>query len=1241
MSMVRMSSVDYLTSHIAAGDGSSPRAGSPMTRYYAADGYPPGTWIGSGLTALGDNGLKLGSEVTEQQLRALFEAGCDPITGSKIGSAASAYRTRAQRIERRVAALPETLPELAHSAAIRQIVKEEQDTPTRKAVAGFDLTFSVPKSISALWAVADHGLQIKLYDAHRAALANTLELIENEALFTRTGAQGVARTRTTGMIASAFDHWDSRKGDPQLHTHVTVANRLQGPDGKWRTIDSKSLFRAAVAYSETYNLLLADEVTRRVGINWEGRERGRGRRRARELVGVPDGLLAIFSQRSADIEAAVDIAIDQYVLAHGRRPDARSLNRMRQHYTLDTREQKKSTSLAEAVTMWAARAGKVLAQDPVGWASTVADAALTRPPVMLRADDVPGSATSSMAAQVVDEVASRRSTWTRWNLTAEAVRHMQQANWQFTSAGDAVAVRDRIVTAAETLSVMLTAGQLTPTPDAFRERDGTSRFGRPQVFTSRQVLDAEDRLLTAANSHGGPAVNADRAAVMAQSVLPGRSYRLSIEDQAPAAIIIASSGRIVDVLVGPAGTGKTTSMAGVRAMWESEFGAGSVVGLAPSAKAAEVLASDLGILTDNTAQWLAQQELQGKRTERIALLDRRRHQLRADGVDTTAIDGALADVRAVHARWSLRAGQLLIVDEAGMAGTFALDRLAQQAIAAGAKLLLVGDPHQLSPVETGGAFGLIASARTDAPTLTVVRRFTDADGTRRKWEERAAAEIRLGDADAIDAYLDHGRFLGGAGEAMTDAAYNGWLADTRSGSRSLLIAADNDSVHELNLRARADLVAAGRVKDDRTVRLHDGSPAGRGDIVVTREIDRYLPDGTGAGPGPRAGRRSEGFVRNGQQWSVERARTDGSLTVRLLGADGLAGAAQITLPAHYVAHHVELGYATTAHRAQGMTTDTAHVLAGAAMARETFYVAMTRGRRSNQAYLVTDPPTPGGLSEDGDVHMHGPDAEPWTRREIVQAILANSSAAPSAHEMIRDEQEAAGSIRQLAAEAETIASYAHDVATVEAVYAVLGDHPATQSLIDGADFDELVKASRTARTWGLDVQTGIHQVATRKAPETAGELADQLRAWTNAVTIDQIQPRRLLVAGVLPDATAGLTDQEMLTALNSRYLLIEHRADAVLDRATSEGSLWIAALPAPSAHPTERWRSAARTVAAYRDRWSVTDDRPLGSPPEHGSSFSQRADYRLASQALRALAESVDRPIAASPAGRRFDGRDI
>ena len=111
-------------------------------------------------------------------------------------------------------------------------------------------------------------------------------MIEAEAVFTRTGARGARRVRTTGLIAAAFDHWDSRKGDPQLHTHVVVANRVQGPDGRWRTLDSSTLHRAVVAYSETYNQLLADEMTRRTGLGWTAREKtlGSGRRAGRELA---------------------------------------------------------------------------------------------------------------------------------------------------------------------------------------------------------------------------------------------------------------------------------------------------------------------------------------------------------------------------------------------------------------------------------------------------------------------------------------------------------------------------------------------------------------------------------------------------------------------------------------------------------------------------------------------------------------------------------------------------------------------------------------------------------------------------------------------------------------------------------------------------------------------------------------------------------------------------------------------
>ena len=113
-------------------------------------------------------------------------------------------------------------------------------------------------------------------------------------------------------------------------------------------------------------------------------------------------------------------------------------------------------------------------------------------------------------------------------------------------------------------------------PDAFRDADGASQFARPTVFTSRRVLAAEDTLLALADDRTGPAVAEHRAdAVAARTAARAGLTRWPREDQAPAAVAVVTSGRVVDVLVGPAGTGKTTSMAGVRAMWEAEHGPGT------------------------------------------------------------------------------------------------------------------------------------------------------------------------------------------------------------------------------------------------------------------------------------------------------------------------------------------------------------------------------------------------------------------------------------------------------------------------------------------------------------------------------------------------------------------------------------------------------------------------------------------------------------------------------------------
>ena len=342
-----------------------------MTRYYTADGYPPGRlgrvragWPGR------RTGIPVGAEVTEAELRALFEDGVDPVTGELLIRRASArFPTRAERVDRRVARLYAEHPEMPADVRAEQIEKirvEERKAKGRHAVAGFDLTFKPPKSVSALWAIADHGVQVQLYDAHRAALNDVLAGVEAEALFTRTGAQGRSRDRTRGMVAAAFDHWDSRAGDPLLHTHVTVANKVQGTDGVWRTLDSRSLYRSTVAFSELYQVLLADEVTRRLGLRWELRDRGRKGRPGRELAVVPEALIVEFSGRSALIEPEVDAAVDRYrdcARRRGRRASGCcGGSGRRSPWTPAPR--KHTTSLQDATRGWRVRAARVLGHGP-------------------------------------------------------------------------------------------------------------------------------------------------------------------------------------------------------------------------------------------------------------------------------------------------------------------------------------------------------------------------------------------------------------------------------------------------------------------------------------------------------------------------------------------------------------------------------------------------------------------------------------------------------------------------------------------------------------------------------------------------------------------------------------------------------------------------------------------------------------------------------------------------------------
>jgi conjugative relaxase-like TrwC/TraI family protein len=326
----------YLMESVAAGDG---RAGtsSPLVCYYAESGTPPGRFIGHG------RGVAAGAEVTEEHLFNLLGMCADPVTGMPLGRRpAREPRPLAERVAQRLAALGE-MSEVEREAARTVIEAEERAREQRLArpAAGFDLTFSPSKSVSIAWALGDEATRSAIYEAHQQALAITLAHAEEHVFSSRSGAGGRVEEDINGVIASVFDHWDSRAGDPHLHSHVVVANRGRSvSDGAWRTLDSRKLFGSVVALSELHQGVLEDLLAARLGLSFDARERLHSAAPRWEIAGVPDELIAEFSTRAAAIEAEKERLLACFRAAYGREPRSAEVLRPRQQATLVTRPEK-------------------------------------------------------------------------------------------------------------------------------------------------------------------------------------------------------------------------------------------------------------------------------------------------------------------------------------------------------------------------------------------------------------------------------------------------------------------------------------------------------------------------------------------------------------------------------------------------------------------------------------------------------------------------------------------------------------------------------------------------------------------------------------------------------------------------------------------------------------------------------------------------------------------------------------
>jgi ATP-dependent exoDNAse (exonuclease V) alpha subunit len=497
--------------------------------------------------------------------------------------------------------------------------------------------------------------------------------------------------------------------------------------------------------------------------------------------------------------------------------------------------------------------------------------------------------------------------------------------------------------------------------------------------------------MAARNDDGGPAVRAN----VAMEALAGYQHhgRFGLhEDQRAAAAEVVLSGNRLDAVVGPAGTGKTTTLGAIKGGWEAEFGPGTVVGLAPAAASADVLGRELAMVTENVSKWLHESvgEGAGHRAERFFTVEGRLVRAMAP---STRLAQEATRLAAEQDRWRFHRNQLVVVDEASMVSTFQLSALVHQARDAGAKLLLVGDPGQLDAIDAGGVLGWLDRQGKTA-RLSTIWRFEQL------WEREASLELRAGDFAAITDYEQHQRIRHGAYLDMVDQAYLNWQADIQAGKSSILIAADNDTVGMLNERAQADRVVQGVVDVERTVLLCDGLRAGRGDTVIARRNDRTVADSYGD------------FIRNGTLLDViHAAKRDGSLTAvrRDTGAT-------VTLHRDYVESAVELGYATTAHRSQGITVDAGHtVVTPGRLTRELLYVSMTRGRAGNHAYVSENDPAD---------HEPLDPAVQASWREILGEVLAAEGAERTAHEVRDAERSNADSLERLSAEYDYLAQIA-------------------------------------------------------------------------------------------------------------------------------------------------------------------------------------------------------------------------
>jgi conjugative relaxase-like TrwC/TraI family protein len=925
--------------------------------YYAAAGEPPGEWAGKGTATLGLNGT-----VDPDIIERLYQENIGP--GGELLVKRRQSKKANERESAAVAAYLAANP-YASTTELAEVRAAERGKDPHQ-VPYFDLTISAVKSVSvlhasyrvaarqarhrgdqdqaaALDARADQ-IEAALMDSAREAVA----WLERHATYTRTGHHS-ARTGEwrdgDGLVASVFLHHLSRDGDPQLHVHVAIWNRVQradGADAKWRTLDSRSLHNQRLAVAPIADRILETKLSA-LGYAMVPRADGNGA----EVGGVSRDITDLFSSRAVAVTGELDRLATEYQAVHGKPPSRRTLWLLHQQAGQNTRRTKaqarrtiagqtgtEEPTAAQRLAAWEAQTARREVQALSAVHEQVAAFAAGHAG---RARVVLDDAAKRTAARIaVAEVQKHHAVWSMAQLRFEVHRALPV----LPPGADAEAVISEVVRLAVcgragTEVVQVTAPDLTDvTSLGIRASDGGSIYRPPneQRYCTLAHLDTEEQILASAKRSVPQLVGEEQARAAA-----GRT-RLTAE-QRDAVVMMLTAAAATTALVAPAGAGKSHTMAGFARLWTTVTGR-RVIGLTTSTNAARVLAHEGLAESYNIAEFLGKTE----------------------GSDELR--------RPVP----LHRDDVLVLDEASQLSTADLTMIEEAARQARARVIATGDIAQLGAVEAGGMFRLLAR---EVPTaeLHEVRRF-DAE-----WEQHASIRLRDGDLAAAAAYDRHGRIRGADQETACDRAASMWLADHLRGKDVLLLAGSNAEAAGLSRRVQARLTQLGTVGPPQAP-LADGNHAGIGDLIRAR-LNTQI-DAAGRALTNRDTLQITAF--RGPDVEVRRQRLEGTWT------------GKFRVPRSYLAASAELAYAGNIHVAQGRTVDTAHLLVTESLSRQALYVGMTRGRESNTAHVVTGNTAPPGRQP---YQQAAPES-------VLANVMQRDDGDLSATEQIREAQDQSG-----------------------------------------------------------------------------------------------------------------------------------------------------------------------------------------------------------------------------------------